>query len=77
MNIEWDYSYYQPWSDNEWLVDKMIAMQEETLMAQNEDITMQQCIECLNILGDNGLMVQTGLFGETSDYFPSLSLDLC
>jgi len=26
MNIEWDYSYYQPWSDNEWLVDKMIAM---------------------------------------------------
>jgi len=29
MNIEWDYSYYQPWSDNEWLVDEMIAMQEE------------------------------------------------
>ena len=26
MNIEWDYSYYQPWSDNEWLVDEMIAM---------------------------------------------------
>ena len=41
MNIEWDYSYYQPWSDNEWLVDKMIAMQEEMLMVQNEDITMQ------------------------------------
>ena len=41
MNIEWDYSYYQPWSDNEWLVDEMIAMQEEVLMAQNEDITMQ------------------------------------
>ena len=20
MNIEWDYSYYQPWSDNEWLL---------------------------------------------------------
>jgi len=33
MNIEWDYSYYQPWSDNEWLVDEMIAMQEEALMA--------------------------------------------
>ena len=42
MNIEWDYSYYQPWSDNEWLVDEMIAMREEMLMAQNEDITMQQ-----------------------------------
>ena len=41
MNIEWDYSYYQPWSDNEWLVDEMIAMQGEALMAQNEDITMQ------------------------------------
>ena len=41
MNIEWDYSYYQPWSDNEWLVDEMIAMREEVLMAQNEDITMQ------------------------------------
>ena len=26
MNIEQDYSYYQPWSDNEWLVDEMIAM---------------------------------------------------
>jgi len=26
MNIEWDYSYYQPWSDNEWLVDEMLAM---------------------------------------------------
>ena len=41
MNIEWDYSYYQPWSDNEWLVDEMMAMQEEALMARNEDITMQ------------------------------------
>ena len=25
----------------EWLVDEMIAIQEETLMTQNEDITMQ------------------------------------
>ena len=41
MNIEWDYSYYQPWSNNEWLVNKMIAMREEMLMVQNEDITMQ------------------------------------
>jgi len=41
MNIEWDYSYYQPWSDNEWLVDEMIAMREEILIAQNKDITMQ------------------------------------
>jgi len=41
MKIKWDYSYYQPWSDNEWLVDEMIAMREKTLMVQNEDITMQ------------------------------------
>ena len=41
MNIKWDYSYYQPWSDNEWLVDEMIAIREETLMVQNENITMQ------------------------------------
>ena len=41
INIKWDYSYYQPWSDNEWLMDEMIAMREETLIAQNEDITMQ------------------------------------
>ena len=34
MNIEWDYSYYQPWSDNEQLVDEMLAMQDK-------DITMQ------------------------------------
>jgi len=34
MNIEWDYNYYQPWSDNEWLVDKMLAM-------LNKDIIMQ------------------------------------
>jgi len=26
MNIEWDYNYYQPWSDNEWLVDKMLVV---------------------------------------------------
>ena len=41
MNIEWNYSYYQPWSDNEWLVDEMIAMREEMLTVQNEDTTMQ------------------------------------
>ena len=41
MNIEWDYSYYQPWSDNKWLVDEMLAMQEEMLISQNKDITMQ------------------------------------
>jgi len=34
MNIEWDYSYYQPWSDNEWLVDKMIVIMDEDITIQ-------------------------------------------
>jgi len=34
MNIEWDYNYYQPWSDNEWLVDEMLAMLDEDVMMQ-------------------------------------------
>jgi len=33
INIEWDYNYYQLWSDNEWLVDKMLTLLDE-------DITM-------------------------------------
>jgi len=34
MNIKWDYGYCQPWSDNEWLVDKMMVL-------LNKDIIMQ------------------------------------
>jgi len=34
MNIEWDYGYYQLWSDNKWLVDEMMAL-------LNENITIQ------------------------------------
>jgi len=34
MNIEWNYDYYQLWSDNEWLVNEMLVMQDE-------DVTMQ------------------------------------
>jgi len=32
MNIEWDYNYYKPWSDNEWLVDEMLAMLDEDII---------------------------------------------
>ena len=28
INIKWDYNYHQPWSDNEWLVDEMLALLE-------------------------------------------------
>jgi len=34
MNIEWDYNYYQPWSDNEWLVDKMLAILDKNITMQ-------------------------------------------
>jgi len=34
MNVKWDYGYYQPWSDNEWLVDEMLVLLDK-------DITMQ------------------------------------
>jgi len=34
MNIEWDYNYYQPWSDNKQLVDEMLAMLDEDVMMQ-------------------------------------------
>ena len=34
MNIEWDYNYYQLWSDNEWLVDEMLAMLDENIIMQ-------------------------------------------
>ena len=34
INIEWDYSYYQPWSDNKQLVDKMLALLDEDIAMQ-------------------------------------------
>ena len=34
MNIKWDYNYYQPWSDNEWLVDEILAMQDKDIIMQ-------------------------------------------
>jgi len=34
MNIKWDYGYYQPWSNNEWLVDKMLVMLDENITMQ-------------------------------------------
>jgi len=32
MNIEWDYNYYQPWSDNEWLVNEMLAILDKDII---------------------------------------------
>jgi len=34
MNIKWDYGYYQPWSDNEWLVDEMMVLMDKNITMQ-------------------------------------------
>ena len=34
MNIEQDYGYYQPWSDNEWLINKMLALLDKDIIMQ-------------------------------------------
>jgi len=34
MNIKWDYNYYQLWSDNEWLVDKMYVLLDKDIIMQ-------------------------------------------
>ena len=34
MNIKWDYSYYQLWSDDKWLVDEMLAMLDKDIIMQ-------------------------------------------
>jgi len=39
MNIKWDYNHYQPWSDNEWLVDEMLAMQDEDVERGKREIS--------------------------------------
>ena len=26
MDLHWDYEYYQPWTDNKWLIQGMLAM---------------------------------------------------
>ena len=34
MNIKWDYNYYQPWSDNKWLVDEILTMLDKDITIQ-------------------------------------------
>jgi len=29
MNLQWGYDYYQPWSDNEWLVEEMLVLMDK------------------------------------------------
>jgi len=31
MNIEWNYSYYQLWSDNKWLVEEIMAIRDKDI----------------------------------------------
>jgi len=66
MNIEWDYGYYQPWSDNEWLVDEMLVLVDE-------DITMQWYMECLEILnGHQTLWYEQDSLEKSQTIFPSI-----
>jgi len=36
MELHWDYDYYQPWTDNKWMVEEMIVINNE----KNKDETM-------------------------------------
>jgi len=36
MDMGWDYQYYQPWSDNEWLLQELM----------NDNITTEEEGEC-------------------------------
>ena len=29
MELHWDYNYYQPWTNNEWMVEEMIVIRDE------------------------------------------------
>jgi len=29
MKLHWDYNYYQPWTDNKWMVEKIIVIRDE------------------------------------------------
>jgi len=35
MDMEWDYQYYQPWSDSEWLLQEL--MDDNTRMEKGEE----------------------------------------
>ena len=37
MNIKWNYSYYQLWSDNKWLVDEILALLDEDITKMSND----------------------------------------
>ena len=29
MELHWDYDYYQPWTDNKWIVEEMMAVKDK------------------------------------------------
>jgi len=29
MELHWDYDYYQPWTDNEWIVKEIMAIKDK------------------------------------------------
>jgi len=35
MNMGWDYQYYEPWSNNEWLLQEL--MDNDSIMEEGEE----------------------------------------
>jgi len=70
MNIEWDYNYYQPWSNNEWLVDEMLVMLDE-------DVMMHYCIICLKTLKDIQTHGMDRILQRNLRLFPLSIFGLC
>ena len=29
MELHWNYNYYQPWTNNKWMVEEMIVIRDE------------------------------------------------
>jgi len=40
MNIEWNYQYYQPWSDNDWLLQELI---DNNIIIEEEEEYNDKC----------------------------------
>jgi len=40
MDIEWNYQYYQPWSDNDWLLQELI---DNNVIIEEEEKYNDKC----------------------------------
>jgi len=42
MDLEWDYHYYQPWSNNEWLIQELLD--DDDIMGGDNEISNESYI---------------------------------